>query len=141
MRPQIPPQRRSQGALAPPVQHAQQAMRQMLQAGAALQGQVEALVHAQRLAGASWADVGRLLGTTRQAAHRRWRYLEDRRVFIMRAPNGELFAQGEDTGAVVWMDQTDQVRKHGVIIDHHPRTEGRLALAATAFAVDGVPSA
>lgn len=64
----MPPQR---PALAPTTPA------QLRQIGEALHRALELAVRRLRLEGGSWADVGHALGVTRQAAHQRWRYVDE----------------------------------------------------------------
>jgi cobalamin biosynthesis Mg chelatase CobN len=45
---------------------------QMIELRAELEAAIETAVHGQRANGASWADIGRGLGTTRQSAQQRY---------------------------------------------------------------------
>jgi hypothetical protein len=94
---------------------------------------LEREVRAQRLAGASWSAVGELLGTSRQAAHRRWRYLDGYPVTV--CATGSVidgtrsgWLACEVTGAAVGADQQQQVAVDGRITRHHP------AMASTGYA-------
>jgi hypothetical protein len=94
-------------------------------AGAVLHRGLEAYVHAQRIAGASWEAIAGLLGVTKQSAWRRWRYLDDLDVTLTvsgTAADGSRTAlmRSEDTGAVVGREQAQQVALHGHITQHHP---------------------
>lgn len=90
---------------------------------------LEREVRAQRLAGASWSAVGKLLGTSRQAAHRRWRYLEDYPVLICVTGSVDDGTRSSwftcpETGAAVGTDQFQQVAVDGRVSRHHPEMAG-----------------
>ena len=111
------------GHVPPP--RAPSPVEQLQAAGAALHGALEAHVHSQRIAGASWAAIGRLLGCSRQAAWERWRYLDDLDLVLRvsgTTADGSRRAvvHSPATGAVVGQEQTQQVALHGLITDHHP---------------------
>jgi hypothetical protein len=64
---------------------------------------LESAVLRARLSGASWADVGRSLGITRQAARQRWCYLDD----------------ADDAGPIaIVIDQTPAGRKVSFVSEH-----------------------
>jgi hypothetical protein len=56
---------------------------QIVHAGEALQRALERAVIRHRLAGASWADVGRSLGISRQSAQQRFRHLDLGQVHLV----------------------------------------------------------
>lgn len=50
-----------------------------------------------RLQGASWAQIGRGLGVSRQSAWERWKYLDDSDVALVRLPDGRVIVR-DDAG-------------------------------------------
>lgn len=92
---------------------------QLQAAGRKLHTVLEREVHAQRLAGASWTAIARWLGTSRQAAHKRWRYLDLYDVCIGRVA-GVGVVSSHDTGAVIGREQQAQVAAVGIITSQHP---------------------
>jgi hypothetical protein len=80
---------------------------------------LEARVHEARLAGASWAQIGRLLGVSRQSAHSRWRYLDTYPVELLRLPDGEGVWRGTATQVVIGQAQLQQVQAVGRVLEHH----------------------
>ncbi len=56
----------------------------IVRVGQALHVALERAVLHVRLEGGSWTDVGRALGVSRQAARKRWRYVDDQAVVEIR---------------------------------------------------------
>ncbi len=102
-----------------PVSPATTSLGRIAQAGTVLHEHLVAQVHAQRLAGASWAAIGGLLGVTKQSAHQRFRYLDELPVAVMRTRDHGVVFCSLDTGAVLTSKQLEQVRSCGVIVQHH----------------------
>ena len=69
-------------------------------AGEQLHRALEREVSRLRLQGASWAELGRALGTTRQGARQRWGYLDDAPVALVRIDAGPMF-RSTVTGVLV----------------------------------------
>ena len=87
-------------------------------AAVVLQQELERQVHAQRLAHASWSAIGRWLGVSRQAASKRWSYVDDfgPPVLVM-GPDAHFLHPA--TGAAVGREQLLQVRAGGIVTTHH----------------------
>lgn len=85
---------------------------------------LELEVAANRAAGASWSAIGRQLGMSKQAAHKRYGHLDalnrDTDVSLCRDESGAFFHL-HASGAVFGSDQLDQVKTAGVITSHHPQ--------------------
>jgi hypothetical protein len=99
-----------------------------------IQRQLVAQVASQRMAGASWSAVGRVLGVSKQAAHERWRWVDDEPVSIGRDEDGAGVARSLTTGGAVGREQVQQVARHGEITAHHHEVVALGALVDTATA-------
>lgn len=77
---------------------------QLGELGMQLHGALARYVRANRLGGVSWANVGRLLGVSKQAAMKRWRFLDDEPVVVhveqLRGGARESYVTCPRTGAV-----------------------------------------